>query len=184
MSRWGDPPETTFQILDGDTRTCHWPPLLRVLYERSRTGAAPPPVHPPVPDRLARLGTDRRARLVVGTAPERQPPSTPDYDALAAEVVREGLQKRGVRLDLVRPRPSAPGPAPIDGPVIVIGGPGSQRLSEAINQALARRAWGIRGFYFAPAGEASDRLGNLVRCWRLRAHAPARGAGHPGPGRP
>jgi hypothetical protein len=57
----------------------------------------------------------------------------------------------------------------------------SQRLSEAINGALARRDWGIRGFYFAPAGEAPDRTGNLVRCWRLRAHALPEEPGIPDP---
>jgi hypothetical protein len=60
MPRSGGLPETAFQILDGDIRTCHWPPLLRVLYERFRTGAAPPPVHLPVPDLLVRIGTDPR----------------------------------------------------------------------------------------------------------------------------
>ena len=58
MSRWGDPPETAFQILDGDTRTCHWPPLLRVLYERARPEAAPPhrPPAGPGSPRLLRHG--------------------------------------------------------------------------------------------------------------------------------
>jgi hypothetical protein len=82
-----DSPETAFQILDGETWTCHWPPLLRAFYERSPTCMAPPRVHSPALDplaRLARIGTNRPTRLVVGTAPERQPPSTPDYDALAA----------------------------------------------------------------------------------------------------
>ena len=184
MPRWGDPPETAFQILDGETRTCRWPPLLRMLYERSCTGAAPPPVYPPVPDPLARIGADPRACMVVGTAPERQPPSTPDYDALVAEVVREGLLKQGVRLDLVHPRPSEPASAPINGPMIVIGGPGSHRLSEVLNEALTRRAWGIRGFYFAPAGDAVDRLGNRVQCWRLRAHDLPEDPGIPDPDDP
>jgi hypothetical protein len=185
MPPWGEPPETAFQILDGDTRTCHWPPLLRALRERSRSWAAPPPlVHLPVPDPLVRIGAEPRARMVVGTAPERPRPSTPDYDALAAQVILEGLQKRGVSLPMVRPRPSELVPAPIDGPVIVIGGPGSQRLSEDINRALVRGDWGIRGFYFAPAGEASDRLGNLVQCWRLRAHDLPEEPGIPDPDDP
>jgi hypothetical protein len=114
-----------FQILDGDTRTCHWPPLLRVLYERSCTRAAPLlPVHAPVPNPFVRIGTDPRACMFVGTAPERPPPSPPDYDALAAQVIQQGLHTRGVCLPLVPPRPSEPGRAPIDGPVIVIGGAG------------------------------------------------------------
>jgi hypothetical protein len=72
MSQWGDPPETAFQILDGDTRTCHWPPLLRMLYERSRPEAAPlQSVHLPVSGPLTRFGAGRPARLVVGAAPER-----------------------------------------------------------------------------------------------------------------
>jgi hypothetical protein len=183
-----DSPDAAFQILDGETRTCYWPPLLRALYECSRPWVAPPqPVHPTVPDvlaRLARTGADRLARMVVGAAPERPLPSTPDCDGLAAQVIREVLHKRGVSLDLDRTRPSAPVSAPIDGPVIVIGGPGSQWLSEAINQALARRDWGIRGFYFAPAGEAPDRLGNLVRCWRLRAHGLPEALGIPDPDDP
>jgi hypothetical protein len=66
MPRSGGLPETAFQILDGDIRTCHWPPLLRVLYERFRTGAAPPPVHLPVPDLLVRIGTDPRACMDYG----------------------------------------------------------------------------------------------------------------------
>ena len=185
MAPWSDPPETAFQILDGDTQTCHWPPLLRVLYECSRPWVAPPqPVHPPTPDPLARIGTDPRACLVVGTAPERQPSSIPDYDTLAAQVIREGLHEQGMSLCLVRHRPSEPGPAPMDGPVIVIGGPGSHRLGEAINQALARQDWGIRGFYFVPAGEAPDRAGNLVRCWRLQAHSLPEEPGIPDPDDP
>jgi hypothetical protein len=185
MSRWGGPPETAFQILDGETRTCHWPRLLRALYERSCPWAAPPqPAHPPVSDPLARLGVDRLARLVVGAAPARQQPLTLDYDALAAQVIREGLQKQGVSLDLVRTHPSAPVPAPIDRDLVVIGGPGSQPLSEAINQALIRGGWGIEGFYFAPAGEAPDRLGNLVQCWRLRAHDLPEEPGIPDPDEP
>ena len=122
--------------------------------------------------------------MIVGTAPGRQAPSTPDYDALAARVIREGLHTRGVCLTLVRPRPSAPGLAPIDGPMIVIGGPGSQRLSEAVNRALIRQDWGIQGFYFAAAGEVPDRTGNLVRCWRLRAHALPEEPGIPDPDDP
>jgi hypothetical protein len=184
MPRWGDPPKTVFQILDGDTRTCDWPPLLRVLYERSRPGAAPPPVHLPVPDPLVRIGTDRRACLVVGTAPKRQLPSTPDYDALAAQVIQEGLHKGGVGFDLVRTGDPESELTPIDRDLVVIGGPGSQRLSGAINEALARRDWGIRGFYFAPAGEAADRAGNLVRCWRLRAHDLPEEPGIPDPDDP
>src|SRR5262245_60509650 len=87
MPPWGDPPETAFRILDEDTRTCHWPPLLRALYERSLLGAAPlPPVHLPVLDPLVHIGADPRACTIIGTAPEQQQPSSPDYDALAAQV--------------------------------------------------------------------------------------------------
>jgi hypothetical protein len=53
---------------------------------------------------------------------------------------------------------------------VVVGGPGSHLLSKAINQAFSRRAWGFRGFYFAPAGDARSRTGALIRCWLLRAH--------------
>jgi hypothetical protein len=185
MSQWGDPPETAFQILDGDSWTCHWPPLLRRLYERARPEAAPlQSVHLPVSGPLACFGTDRLAHLVVGAAPERPRPSFLDYDALAAEVIRDGLREQRVGLDLVRADDPVPVPAPVDHDLVVIGGPGSHRLGEVLNEALARRAWGIRGFYFAPAGEASDRLGNLVRCWRLRAHDLPEEPGIPDPDDP
>jgi hypothetical protein len=72
----------------------------------------------------------------------------------------------------------------VDRDLIVIGGPGSQRLSEAINEALARGAWGIRGFSFALAGEAPDGLGNLVRCWRLPVHDLPEELGIPDPDDP
>ena len=54
MPRSGGPPETEFQILDGETQTCHWPPLLRALSAHAHTRATPPGPHPPVPDPLAR----------------------------------------------------------------------------------------------------------------------------------
>ena len=183
-----DPPDAAFQILDGETRTCHWPSLLRTLYDRSCPWAAPlQPVHPPVPDplaRLARVGADRPALVVVGAAPERQRPSTPDYDGLATRVVQESLVKRAVSLDVVRAGPSALAPEPPEGPLVVVGGPGSHRLSKAINQAFVRRAWGFWGFYFAPAGEARSRAGDLIRCWRLRAHALPEEPGIPDPDDP
>jgi hypothetical protein len=59
LREW-DPPETEFQILDGETQTCHWPPLLRTLHERSGTWAAPLPAHLQVPNPLVRIGTDGR----------------------------------------------------------------------------------------------------------------------------
>jgi hypothetical protein len=185
MTQWGDPPETEFQILDGEHQTSHWPALLRALYERARPLAAPSQrVHPTVPHALLGIDADRPARLVVGAVPERPRLSTPDYDALAAEVVMEGLRKRGVSFDLVRACDPEPVLPLVDRDLVVIGGPGSQRVSDTINQALARRAWGIRGFYFAPAGEAPDRFGNLVRCWRLRAHDLPEEPGLPDPDDP
>ena len=39
MPRSGGPPETEFQILDGETQTCHWPPLLRALSAHAHTRA-------------------------------------------------------------------------------------------------------------------------------------------------
>jgi hypothetical protein len=102
--------------------------------------------------------------MVVRAAPERQQPSTPEYDALAVQVVREGLRERAVSLDLVRACHPEPVPAQIDGPLIIIGGPASHWLSEATNQVLAQRAWGLPGFYFAPAGDARSRAGDLLRC--------------------
>jgi hypothetical protein len=99
-----------------------------VLYERSRPGAAPPPpVHPRVPDPLVRISTDPRACLVVRAAPERPQPSTPDYDALAAEVIHEGLHERGVDLNLVCAGNPEPVLTPVDRDLVVVGGPGSQR---------------------------------------------------------
>jgi hypothetical protein len=185
MSRWEDLSETAFQIFDGDTQTCHWPPLLSALYTRARPWAAPlSPVRPPIPDLLARIGEDRRARLVVGAAPERTQPSTPDYDGLAAEMIREGLLTRGGGFDRVCNGAPEPVLTPIDRDLVVVGGPGSQPLSEAINQAVYRRDWGVRGFYFAPAGEAPSRAGNLVRCWRLQAHDLPEEAGIPDPDDP
>lgn len=62
-----------------------------------------------------------------------------------------------------------------------IGGPGSHPLSEATNQVLAQRAWGLRGFYFAPAGDARSRAGDLIRCWRLQAHGIPEELGIPDP---
>jgi hypothetical protein len=103
---------------------------------------------------------------------------------MAAQVMGEGLQTRGVTLDLVRADAPEPVLTAVDRDLLVIGGPGSQGLSEAINQALTQQAWGIRGFYFAPAGEGLDRLGNLVRCWRLRAHALPEEPGIPDPDDP
>jgi hypothetical protein len=185
MPPWGDPPETAFRILDEDPRTCHWPPLLRALYECFLPGAAPlPPVHLPVPDPLIHSGADPRACMIIGTAPEQQQPSSPDYDALAAQVIGEGMRERGVGFNLVRARDLESMLTLNDRDLIVVGGPGSQRLSEAINQALARGAWGIRSFYFAPAGETPDRLGNLVRCWRLRAYDLPEEPGIPDPDDP
>jgi hypothetical protein len=122
--------------------------------------------------------------MVVGVAPEPPRLSTPDHDGLAAQVIGEGLQQRGVTVDLVRAGAPEPVLTAVDRDLIVIGGPGSQGLSEVINQALAQRAWGIRGFYFAPAGEVPDGLGNLVRCWRLRAHGLPEEPGIPDPDDP
>jgi hypothetical protein len=90
--------------------------------------------------------------MVVRAAPERQQPSTPDYEALAADVVQEGLHERAVSLDLVRACHPEPVPAQVDGPLIIIGGPGSHRLSEATNQVLAQRAWGVAGLLFRASG--------------------------------
>jgi hypothetical protein len=97
-----------------------------MLYERSRPEAAPlQSVHLPVSGPLARFGTDRPApHLVVGAASERPRPSFPDYDALAAEVIRNGLRAQRVGLDLVRADDPIPVPAPVDHDLVVIGGPG------------------------------------------------------------
>jgi hypothetical protein len=65
--------------------------------------------------------------MVVRAAPERQQPSTPDYDALAAQVVREGLREQAVGLDLVRACYPEPVPAQVDGPLIIIGVRGAIR---------------------------------------------------------
>jgi hypothetical protein len=75
--------------------------------------------------------------MVVGAAPERPCPPSPDYDALAAQVVWESLRERGVGLDLVRAGDPEPVLTPVDRDLVVIGGPSSQRLSEAVNEALA-----------------------------------------------
>jgi transcriptional regulator with XRE-family HTH domain len=170
-----DPPETEFQLLDGEARTRDWPPLIRALYAQHHAREEPPPwARPPVPDplaRIARFGADGPGRLVVGVDPgRRQRRSTPDYDTLAAQAVRAGLRERAVGLDILSVGHAEPAPARADGDLVVVGGPGSHRLSEAINQALATRAMGVRGFFFAPAGEAPGRAGDLIRCWRLKAH--------------
>jgi transcriptional regulator with XRE-family HTH domain len=169
-----DPPETEFHLLDGDVRTSDWPPLIRALYEQHHAREAPPPwARPPVPDplaRIARFGADRPGLIVTGIETGRgQVRSTLDYDALAAQAVREGLGERAVGMDMISCRHSEQASARADGP-LVVGGPGSHRLSEAINQALATRAMGIRGFFFSPAGEALSRAGAIVRCWCLQAH--------------
>lgn len=170
-----NPPETEFQILDGDARTNDWPPLIRTLYEQHHPReASPPRVRPPVPSplaRIARFGADRPGLMVVGGAPGwQQMRSTPDYDALAAQVVQEGLRERVGGMDMSRGRHPDPTLAWADGPLVVVGGPGSHWLSEAINQALAQGTLGVRGFYFSPAGEVPGHAGELIRCWRLKAH--------------
>lgn len=181
-----DPPETAFLTLDGETRRLDWPPLLHTLYAQAHRRVVPlPGVRPPSPSPFARLGrggVERPGQMVVGAAPgQPQRPSTPDYDGLAAGVVREALGEWAVGLDLVRADPSAPAPAWIDRDLVVIGGPGSHQLSEAINQAFTQRVYGVQGFYFAPAGEAHTRAGDRVRCWRLRAHACPEEPGIPDP---
>jgi hypothetical protein len=170
-----DLPETEFQILDGDGRTSDWPPLMRALYEQHQARAQPSPwVHPPVPDplaRIARFGADRPGLIVAGVEPGlQQRQSTPAYDALAAQAVRDGLRERAVGLDVLSSGHDEPAPARADDSLVVVGGPGSNRLGEAINHALTTRAMGVRGFFFSPAGEALNRTGDLVSCWRLKAH--------------
>jgi hypothetical protein len=173
--RGWDPPEREFHILDGDARTGDWPPLIRALYERNHAREAPPPwARMPVPDplaRIARFGAERPGLIVAGVEPgPRQRQSTPAYDALAAQAVRDGLGERAVGLDILSGGHTEPAPARADGTLVVVGGPGSNRLSEAINHALTTRAMGVRGFFFSPAGEALNRTGDLVSCWRLKAH--------------
>jgi hypothetical protein len=169
-----DPPETEFQMLDGDARTSDWPPLIRALYEGHHRREEPQWSRPPIPDplaRIARFGADRPGLIVAGVDPGRQQMrATPDYDALAAQAVRDGLCGRAVGMDMVSRCPTETAPERADGDLVVVGGPGSHRLSEAINQALTTRVMGVRGFFFSPAGEAPGHAGNLIRCWRLKAH--------------
>lgn len=179
-----DPSAIEFYVLDGETPTHDWPPLLRALYEQSHIRAAPPGAFPLLPSPFARVGAERPGRMVVGTAPGQQRQSTPDYDGLAARVVQEGLGKQAVGLDLVRTHPPESAPTQVDRDLVVVGGPESHRLSEAINQALAQRACGVRGFYFAPAGDVRTRAGDRVRCWRLRAHDLPNEPGIPDPEEP
>lgn len=186
--KW-EPPETAFLTLEGEPQTLDWPPLLHTLYAHAHRRVVPlPGARLPFPSPFAHLGradVERPGQIVVGAAPSQpQTPSTPDYDGLAADVVREALSEWSVDLDLVRTGPPAPAPAQIDHSLVVIGGPGSHRLSEAINQAFTQRVCGVQGFYFAPAGEAQTRSGELVRCWRLRAHAYPEEPGIPDPEEP
>ena len=167
-----DSPATAFQILDGDARTGDWPALLRALYERRhREEVAAPGSHPAGLSALARLrsGADRVGLVVAGAERERRVQPTPDCDALAAQLVRDYLRRQAPGLEVLRCQTET-ALAWDAGALVVVGGPGSHAPGEAINAALARRAMGVRGFFFSPAGEARDRAGYTVRCWRLRAH--------------
>jgi len=174
MAQGWDSPETEFQILDGDARTSDWPPLLCALYEQyHRQEAAAPWSGPSGPSALARIahfGADKPGLMVAGAEGDRPMPSIPDYDALAAQVVRDSLREQVPGMEILSCRYTEMAAEWVDGPLVVVGGPGSHSQGEAINEALARRAMGVRGFFFSPAGEALSRAGDIVRCWRLKAH--------------
>jgi transcriptional regulator with XRE-family HTH domain len=121
---------------------------------------------------IFRFNSEDRIPIVGGSEPDRRHiRQIPHGDLMAAGELKNYLREVGIETDIIECLDVDKAPKQANGTLIIVGGPGSNRLGKDINNALANRKMGVGGFFFSVTEDTptSEEI-TIDSRWRIKAH--------------